>query len=184
MKQGVELRKSNTASEYYSESSIQIPAYKLISQRGDTISAEKMKGKVCVYEFYSEDCYQGRYAGQNPLFQLQEDYYGKTLSLRIISVNLTDSSKQNTELQHYSNRYAARETWHVTGGDTSTAQNIFSACTNLLTQKNITEQNFYCPKHVFLTDRNGNICGAYLINDEKQFSALFTDILFTIDRKE
>ncbi|MFN0274307.1 MAG: hypothetical protein ACKVPJ_01055 [Chitinophagales bacterium] len=184
MKEGEELRRSNTASELYNVSSIRIPDYNLISQRADTISNQNMQNKVCVYEFYSEDCYAGRYEGRHKLFELQEDYYGKTTAFRIISVNLSDTSVQNRDLWQYSILYAAREIWHVTGGDTSVSKNIFEACEKYLTERNRIEQNLNCPSYVFIADRKGYLCGAYNIKDEKEYSSLFTDILYTIDRKE
>lgn len=184
MKEGSELRSNNTASPLYTLSSYSVPAYQFISQRGDTISAQNMNGKVCVYELYSDDCYAERFTGRHKLFELQEDYYGKTKSLRILSINLTDATTENADLIHYSTRYAAREIWHVAGGDTAAAQQLYASFRTYLIQKNISEENFNCPEHVFLVDRKGNICGAYNLNDTKEYNALFTDILYTIDRKE
>ncbi|MBC8047513.1 MAG: hypothetical protein H7Y00_12010 [Fimbriimonadaceae bacterium] len=183
MMQGAKLRQNAKPSSIYSASSILLPQYILISQRGDTIRADSMNRKVCVYEFYSDDCYEKRYSGTHPFFELQEDYYGKTFSLRFISVSLTDSVTGGINLQHYSNRYAAREVWHVVGGDTTYTQNIFAACKKYAAEKNIVLGNYNCPVYVFLADSKGRICGIYDINNKEQFSFLYNDILFLIAKK-
>ncbi|MBC8173266.1 MAG: SCO family protein [Chitinophagales bacterium] len=182
MRQGFKARMNAKPSGLFSESSISIAPYSFISQRGDTISSERMLDKVCVIEFFSNDCYRQRYDGEHPLFVLQEDYKGKTIALRILSIPLDDSVQANKELQEYSSRYAAREMWHVLGGDTTDAKNMFRNCLSFAEKNNMEERNFNCPQFVYLINKQGKICGAYDPADTEQFSGLYTDVLYLIDK--
>lgn len=184
MMKGADVRRAATHSDLYKPGTQKIAAYDFISQRGDTISDVTMAGKVCMYEFYSDSCYDERYSGTHPFFSLQEDYYGKTLSLRFISVSLTDSVKNDIQLQRYSHRYAGREMWHVVGGDREMAKQVFASCREYLAANNLAEENLNCPRYVFLADRQGVICGAYHMPDSAQYNAVYQDILFTVDKKQ
>jgi cytochrome oxidase Cu insertion factor (SCO1/SenC/PrrC family) len=183
MRQGTKLRQNATASEMYYEAKEPLPEYTLFTHRGDTLMQNSMLGKAYILEFYSNDCYQARYEGKHPLFELQEDYYGKTKSLRIVSVRLDQGDTELQSQQMYANLYATREIWHIAAGDTNVVKNIFAACNTYLQEKNIVLQNSSCPAFVFLVNKSGKICGAYNPKDEKHFSKLFTDVLFAIDQK-
>lgn len=182
MMQGADLRKNAQAGKYFHPSDISLPHYSFISQRGDTISYERMQGKICVIEFYNNNCYEERYPQTHPLFQLQEGYYQKTISLRILSVSLSDSISNDINLQHYSHRYAAREIWHVLGGNIQMADAIQKQCEQYLLLNHITtEPKTDCSSYVFVTDRSQKIIGAYDLKNPEQYDALYKDLLYIID---
>lgn len=182
VKKGYTLRVNATHSQRFDpESTEQLPQYYFLSHRGDTISSTTMQEKVLVIEFFSKNCINDPAKQRHPLFELQEDYKNKTLRLRILSV-LTDSVYETNELQTYASRYAARDEWHVLGDTISSLNPIINFYEYYLQKKNLRNTNLLCPENVLLIDKTGIVRGAYNINSQQEFSDLYNDVLYLIDR--
>lgn len=182
VKSGAEVRRNVHASAMYDSIGYTFPNYYFISHRGDTITSERMHGKVIVLELFSAKCKDDPEKITHPLFELQEDYNTKTLSLRFISL-ITDSVYTNTDLEEYATRYAARDQWHVVN-DTNTILNpVPESYNQYLQKKGVENSNLSCPENVLLIDKNGIVRGCYNIFNEQQYADLYNDILFLIDKK-
>ena len=182
VKSGAEIRRNAQPSERLDSVGIPFPNYFFISQRGDTITTERMHGKVLVFELFSASCADDTAKERHPLFELQEDYNGKTLSLRIISL-ITDSVFTADQLTHYSTRYAAREEWHVVYNAALHDSTLIQSYAQYLHKKDVSNINQSCPENVLLIDKSGVIRGCYNILDETQYNDLYKDVLYLIDRK-
>lgn len=90
----------------------QIPDYFTISHRGDTITKQKMHNKVILLDFASYSCGTTNDARERKLFEIQEDYYGKTKAFRILTHTLQPTQDLTPQLKLMAERYAAREIWH------------------------------------------------------------------------
>ncbi|MFN3939621.1 MAG: SCO family protein [Chitinophagales bacterium] len=182
VKKGYDLRVNATYSQRFdSAGTTQLPDYSFLSHRGDTISSTNMQGKVLVIELVSKNCADDSLKLRHPLFELQEDYKNKTRRLRILSV-ITDSVFNTAELQAYASRFAARDEWHVLGGAISTLNPVLRFYENYLQEKNIGNANLLCPENVLLIDKEGIVRGAYNIYSPQEFSDLYNDVLYLIDK--
>lgn len=182
VKKGYDLRVNATHTlKFDPKSTEQLPPYFFLSHRGDTINSVTMQEKVLVIEFFAKDCIEDPSKQRHPLFELQEDYKNKTLRLRILSI-MTDSVFETNALQAYASRYAARDEWHVLGDTISTLNTLVSFYENYLQNKNIRNTNLLCPENVLLVDKTGIVRGAYNINSQQEFSDLYNDVLYLIDR--
>lgn len=180
VKKGADIRKNATYSSFLHPSKEGIPPLELISHRGDTITNKVLKGKVSVLEFIdhtSVDLTNERH----PLFELQEAYKGKTLSLRMLSV-WSDSTVTATVglLNFFATRFAVRENWHVlSGAGIDALQHSIAALYN----ENLTlSGDDFFPHSVYLINKEGKFCGAYDPMNKAEFDALFNDVLYLIDQ--
>ncbi len=159
------------------------PAFREVSFRGDTISQFRMQGKVLIHTFASFECVPEIDTLMRKLYEIQSDYYGKTLSLRILTHSLKPDQDTYADLKIMSDRYAGREVWHFLRADDSCAQQLFQWCT-VAAEKNYgkMETDSDCPQFVYLVDSEGMFRGAYNVRDENQFHDLFNDVLFLINK--
>lgn len=181
IKSGAEVRRNVHASAIYDSIGTTFPPYYFISHRGDTITSERMRGKVIVLEMFSAKCKDDPEKATHPLFELQEDYNSKTLSLRFISL-ITDSDFIASDLEEYATRYAARDQWHIVYDTATTINPVIESYNQYLQKKGIENSNLSCPENVLLIDKNGIVRGCYNIFDTHEFSDLYNDILFVIDK--
>lgn len=180
LKEGFAIRNSAGASNYLlSDSTHQIPDYVFISQRGDTISKTRMLDKVCVLDFTSYSCGKKIDEKDSLLFQLQEDYYGKTKGFRILSVTLTPGEDSDVQLAFMSDRYQAREIWHFLRSDDSASVALQKYCRTV--SNNISDTDLFCSDFVYLVDGYGNVRGTYNPLIKEQYDALYGDILYLIN---
>ncbi len=181
LKEGFKIREEVSASDLlYADSTIALPDYQLISHRGDTITKNRMLGKVCVLDFISYSCGKSIDDKQRLLFELQEDYYGKTKGFRVLSATLTPEQDSIRQIRLMSERYAGREIWHFLRSDDSTAVQLFQFCKS--SSKNNSDTDLFCPGFVYLIDGNGNVRGSYDPMVKNQYDALYKDILFLINQ--
>lgn len=181
LKEGFAIRDSAGASKFlFADTALQIPDYVFVSQRGDTISKTRMLDKVCVLDFTSYGCGKKIDAKDSLLFQIQEDYYGKTKGFRILSITLTPEQDKTEQLAFMSDRYQAREIWHFLRSDDSTSVKFEKFC--LKASNNSQDADLFCPRFVYLVDGYGNVRGAYDPLITEQYDALYGDILFLINR--
>lgn len=181
VKSGADIRKNAQPSSRLDAQGVAFPSYYFISQRGDTITTDRMQGKVVVLELFSATCKDSGYKERHPLFELQEDYNAKTLRLRIISV-IMDSVNTMADLNHYAERFAAREEWHVVQDTIAGSDPVLAAYEMYLQKNDIVNANSSCPENVLLLDKNGMVRGCYDILNEQQFSDLYNDVLYLIDK--
>jgi len=162
------------------DSTHQLIGYSFISHRGDTIYKQRMLNKVCVLDFLSGSCGKSIDAKGRKLFELQEDYYGKTIDFRILSITLTPEQDSTHKLQLLSDRYAGREIWHFLRSDDSSAQQLFEQCRSVT--GNNSDTDLFCQQSVYLVDAKGNIRGTYHPTIEAEYDALYQDILFLLNQ--
>lgn len=159
------------------------PMFKEVSFRGDTISQFRMQGKVLIHSFASLDCVPKIDAQMRRLYEIQSDYYGKTLSLRILTHSLKPAEDDYNDLKIMSDRYAGREVWHFLRSEDSSAQQLFTWCRTMTEKKyGSLETDSECPEFVYLVDSEGMFRGAYNVQQEDQFHDLFNDVLFLINK--
>jgi cytochrome oxidase Cu insertion factor (SCO1/SenC/PrrC family) len=184
LQQGFKIRAAAQPSNKHIENlSYKIPVFNFVSHRGDTISKQRMTGKVLVLDFISYNCGNVNDGKGRSLFELQEDYYGKTKLFRIISVSISpqDSTRQ---MRLLSERYAAREIWHFLNGSQAEVDSVFKACQPVLTNYSSNETNLLCPEYVYLVDANGFIRGFYNPVIDEEFNALYQDVLYLLNDLE
>lgn len=179
LKEGFAIRNEAPASEQLFQTNLQqIPDYFSVSHRGDTITKTRMLNKVCILNFISYNCSDANDATCRKLFEIQEDYYGKTKAFRIISPTIQPATDLTQQLNWMAERYAAREIWHfINTGDTITPP-LYDWCV----KKGGLETDLSCPKFVYLVDGEGNLRGCYNPLDEKQFHDLYNDVLYLINK--
>ncbi len=184
MKKGFDTRRDAPASARLIQQNLQhIPSYTTVSFRGDTITDDRMHGKVTVLSFIRYACLPGTDSLMRKLYNIQDDYYGKTLSLRLITNTLDPVKDTEHEMQLISERHAGRETWHFVVGRDSSGVRLFDWCA-AQTEKmyKVAEPNRECPQLVYLIDSDGNFRGAYDPLKEQEFHDLYNDILFLINK--
>lgn len=180
LKEGFAIRNSAGASKYLlADTTLQLPDYVFISQRGDTISKTRMLDKVCILDFTSYSCGKKIDEKDSLLFQLQEDYYGKTKGFRILSVTLTPEQDSEKQLAFMSERYQAREIWHFLRSDDSASVGLRKFCQSVA--NNNSDTDLFCPRFVYLVDGYGNVRGTYDPLVKVQYDALYGDILYLIN---
>lgn len=184
LKKGFETRRDAPASDRLWQSDLQlIPPYLTVSFRGDTITNRRMLGKVTVLHFTRHACVPAIDARMRRLYDIQDDYYGKTLSLRIITNTLDPIADDMTDLRHTSERYAGREIWHFVSGADSSGVRLYLWCDSIAQQISpYTEPDPACPRLVYLVDSDGYLRGAYDLEEESQFHDLYNDILFLVNK--
>ncbi|MFI5171082.1 MAG: hypothetical protein ACHQFW_01760 [Chitinophagales bacterium] len=183
LKQGFNTRAEAPASNRLIVTDLQqLPDYFSISHRGDTITKSGMGNKVCVIDFETYSCGTLNDDKARKLFEIQEDYYGKTKGFRIISHTLHPVEDQQPQLAIMAERYAAREIWHFVNSPDSSGNKLFIATNNYFQKSSITETDSVCPRLVYLVDGLGNIRGAYDPLDEQQFHDLYNDILYLLNK--
>ncbi len=179
LEKGFKLREEAPASDRLIQSGLQpVPDYFSISHRGDTITRSRMLGKVCIFNFVSYACGKKNDSLCHQLFEIQEDYYGKTKAFRIISPTISPATDHDHELNWMAERYSAREVWHFVHTGDSVRTELFS----WFTQKFNLESDLSCPHFVYLVDGEGFLRGCYDPLDEKQFHDLYNDVLFLINK--
>lgn len=183
LREGFKIREEAPASaRLLSDNAAQIPVYHTISHRGDTITKQRMLNKVCVVDFASYSCGTANDARERKLFEIQEDYYGKTKAFRIITHTLQPETDKTPELTLMAERYAAREIWHFVGAEDSSSINLFQFARNKFKNSPSFETDTICPRLVYLVDGDGLLRGCYDPLDENQFHDLYNDILFLINK--
>ncbi len=183
LEKGFSIRKEAPASERLLLTDLQqIPDYFTVSHRGDTITKERMQNRVCVIDFASYSCGTINDARERKLFELQEDYYGKTKAFRILTHTLHPQEDQTHQLQIMAERYAAREIWHFLSDPDSSSINLFNFCRKTLDISSSNETDSACPQLVYLVDGEGYLRGVYDPMDEKQNQDLYNDVLFLLNK--
>ncbi len=183
LKEGFKIRDEAPASaRMLTDDAQPIPAYHTISHRGDTITKKRMLDKVCLIDFASYSCGTTNDARERKLFELQEDYYGKTKAFRIITHTLQPQSDLTPQLTLMAERYAAREIWHFVSGIDSSSISLFNFANNSFKNSPSFETDTVCPELVYLVDGDGMLRGAYNPLDENQFHDLYNDILFLVNK--
>ncbi len=180
VKKGADIRKNATYSAFLKNSQVDLPPVTLISHRGDTITNAVLEGKVSVLELIdhtSVDLTNERH----PLFELQEAYKGKTISLRMLSV-WSDSTVEATVslLNFFATRFAVRENWHVLSGNGSDTLKMTIA--DLYNENLTLDGDDFFPNSVYLINKEGKFCGSYNPMNKVEFDALFNDVLYLIDQ--
>jgi len=184
LRQGFETRRDAPhSSRLLANDLVNIPAYNGISFRGDTITSRRMQGKVTVLHFTSASCVPVIDSLMRSLYEIQADYYGKTLSLRIITNTLEPEKDDANDMRLLSERYAGREIWHFIRATDSSGIRLFNWC---LAESKIfntgMETDLNCPQLVFLTDGDGKFRGAYDLRQKQQFHDLYNDILYLVNK--
>jgi len=183
LKEGFKIRDEAPASNrMLTENAQPIPVYHTISHRGDTITKKRMLDKVCLIDFASYSCGTTNDARERKLFELQEDYYGKTKAFRIITHTLQPQTDLTPQLILMAERYAAREIWHFVGAIDSSSIALFNFANNNFKNSPSFETDTVCPELVYLVDGDGILRGAYNPLDENQFHDLYNDILFLVNK--
>lgn len=186
VRQGFKVRDSTPFSDRYIQDAQAIPSYYFISQRGDTITSERMHNKVCILNFYSYACEQAIDHEERRLFTLQEDYYQKTVSFRILTITRTPQDDSTHMLNLSAQRYAAREIWHFLRNDSDSSTGagpLYRTCCSILTQSDSADINHLCFPFVFLVDRTGKLRGYYDPTQEDQYNALYQDVQYCLNQK-
>jgi hypothetical protein len=182
VRQGYLVRKNAEASDYIQETAISLPEQDYISQRGDTLTPSLLAGKVVLVEFFRSGS-DTLTAERHPLFEIQEAYEGKTLNLRIMSL-WADSNAQSTpsDLAFFGSRFAVREFWLVAAckNVSLVAESIAQAFK--LPENFMQDSNYFFPNTVYVLNTEGKWCGMYHVQDKEEYDALFSDILYLIDR--
>lgn len=176
------VRKNARASTYIQETAVSLPDQKYVSQRGDTLTPSLLKGKVVIVEFIrsgSDTLTDERH----PLFEIQESYEGKTLNLRIMSL-WADSTAPATaaDLSFFGSRFAVRDFWLVAACNDVSKVSASIAKAFQLPENFLSDSNFFFPKTVYVLNKEGHWCGIYRVQDQKEYDALFSDILYLIDQ--
>lgn len=183
LREGFKIREEAPASDrLLMNNAEQIPVYHTISHRGDTITKQRMLNKVCVIDFASYSCGTTNDERERKLFEIQEDYYGKTKAFRIITHTLQPAIDKTPEITLMAERYAAREIWHFVNADDSSSNNLFQFARNKFKNSPSFETDTICPRLVYLVDGDGLLRGCYDPLDENQFHDLYNDILFLINK--
>ncbi|MEZ5014307.1 MAG: SCO family protein [Chitinophagales bacterium] len=185
LKEGWKVRTSAPASSRLIEQpTILIPDYQSVSHRGDTITEDRMHGKVCILSFNSGSCGKNFDAEGRKLFEIQEDYYQKTIHFRNITFTLDPQQDDTRTMRIMAERYAARETWHFVRCTDKSDSLVLDKCYTLLKNNGVQETDPACPAFVYLVDNDGYLRGFYDPLDEQQFHDLYNDILFLLNRAE
>ncbi|MBK9506123.1 MAG: hypothetical protein WBP31_04570 [Chitinophagales bacterium] len=183
LKEGFKIREEAPASSrMIIDNPPQIPDYFTVSHRGDTITKKRMLNKVCVMDFSTYSCGTSNDARERKLFEIQEDYYGKTKALRLISHTLNPELDQTTQIVSMAERYSAREIWHFVRTDDSSSFKFHDFSKNIFEKTGAIETDTLCPQLVYLVDGDGFLRGAYDPLIESQFHDLYNDILFLINK--
>jgi cytochrome oxidase Cu insertion factor (SCO1/SenC/PrrC family) len=162
LKEGFKIRdEAPASSRMLNEDAVSVPAYHTISHRGDTITKKRMLGKVCLMDFASYSCGSDNDARERKLFELQEDYYGKTKAFRIISHTLQPESDLTPQLTLMAERYAAREIWHFVGSADKSSIALFDFANSFYKNSPSYETDTVCPELVYLVDGEGLLRGVY-----------------------
>ncbi|HMX05179.1 MAG TPA: SCO family protein [Chitinophagales bacterium] len=185
LREGLHVRESAPASDHLIKENLQsIPTYSGVSFRGDTISKSRMKGKVCVLNFTTHACEKSMDDNMRKLFEIQEDYYGKTISFRIITNTLDPDTDGLDNMRLMSERYAGREIWHFITDPDSSGVKLYDWCKKNVSDSTLNETDTQCPQLVYLVDGNGKLRGVYNILEEQQFHDLYNDILYLVNQME
>ncbi len=183
LKEGFKIREEAPASDRLVEADqFSIPDYFTISHRGDTITKKRMLDKVCVLDFASYSCGTSNDPRERKLFEIQEDYYGKTKALRFLTHTLQPETDKTDQLRTMAERYAAREIWHFVGDTGTSSLQLHTFCKNTFEKQGVNETDSLCPQLVYLVDGDGYLRGAYDPLDEKQFHDLYNDILYLVNK--
>lgn len=161
-----------------------IPAYSGVSPRGDTITDSRMRGKVCVLNFTTLACMRSVDDRMRKLFEIQEDYYGKTISFRVITNTLDPQTDGLNNMRLISERYAGREIWHFITAADSSGVKLFEWCEKNAPLQSVSETESQCPGFVYLVDGKGNLRGVYDLMQDQQFHDLYNDILYLVNQME
>jgi len=183
VRQGALIRQHAAASEYIKELPGGLPPDQLfISQRGDTLTAERLLGKVVVVECINSTS-AGKTGERHPLFEIQEAYEGKTLNLRFMSVwEDTGRTATTADLAYFGSRFAVRENWHVVSCGqpesllSSIDENFYNG------EKKSGDSDLFFPHVVYVLNKEGHWCATYKLDDQQAYDALFNDLLYLIDR--
>jgi cytochrome oxidase Cu insertion factor (SCO1/SenC/PrrC family) len=183
LKEGFKIREEAPSSDRLIENNMPaIPNYYAVSHRGDTITKQGMLNKVCIIDFANYSCGTSNDARERKLFEIQEDYYGKTKAFRVLSFTLQPETDLNEQLQIMAERYAAREIWHFMSATDGSANKLYQFNKNIFEKKGVIETDTLCPQLVYLVDGEGFLRGAYDPLDDKQFHDLYNDVLFLVNK--
>ena len=183
LQKGFKVREEAPASSRLIQTDLQqIPDYFTISHRGDTITKQKMHNKVILLDFASYSCGTTNDARERKLFEIQEDYYGKTKAFRILTHTLQPAQDLTPQLKLMAERYAAREIWHFLSDPDSSSIKLFDFCNKNTNNITFSETDYACPRFVYLIDGAGNLRGVYDPLDVKQNQDLYNDILFLLNK--
>ena len=183
LKEGFKVREEAPASDRLIQNNKPaIPNYFAVSYKGDTITKQGMLNKVCIIDFANYACGTSNDARERKLFEIQEDYYGKTKAFRVLSFTLQPEKDLNEQLQIMAERYAAREIWHFMSATDGSANKLYQFNKNIFEKKGVIETDTLCPQLVYLVDGEGFLRGAYDPLDDKQFHDLYNDVLFLVNK--
>lgn len=185
LEKGLHVREAAPASSSLIQQDLKtIPAYSGVSPRGDTITDTRMRGKVCVLNFTTLACMKSVDDRMRKLFEIQEDYYGKTISFRVITNTLDPQTDGLNNMRLMSERYAGREIWHFITAADSSGVKLFEWCEKNAPPQTVSETEKQCPELVYLVDGKGNLRGVYDLMQEQQFHDLYNDILFLVNQMD
>lgn len=170
----------------------QIPSFKLLSQDGDTLSSEELKGKIFVTSFFFSRCGTICPPLNSNLSRVQENFKQEDL-LKLVSITVDPAHDSSQVLKAYSTKYGAiKGKWFFLTGDKTYIYNLAIKGFKLPTSdaseydkgiKSIDETFIHSDK-LLLIDSQGYFRGIYEGTNKDEINRLIVEIKVLLDHQK
>lgn len=154
-----------------------IPAFKLVNEKGDTLSSDQLKGKIYVTDFFFTSCPGICPKMTNQLKRVQESFLGNK-DIKIVSISVDPIHDTPEELTKYAKLNGANpEQWYFFTGNKDTIYTLAQQGFYLSAgeEKGSSEAFVHSDKLV-LVDKEGRIRGYYNGTEQAEVDRLITEI--------
>ncbi len=170
----------------------QAPAFQLISQNGDTLNSEELKGKIFVTSFFFSRCGTICPPVNTNLSRVQENFKHEDL-LKLVSITVDPAHDSSEVLKAYSSKYGAlKDKWYFLTGDKAYIYNLAIKGFKLPTadaseyDKGIEsiDETFIHSDKLLLIDGGGYFRGIYEGTDKDEINRLIVEIKVLLDHQK
>jgi len=154
-----------------------IPPFKLINEKGDTLSSSRLNGEIYVTDFFFTTCPGICPKMTNQLKRVQESFSGNK-DIKIVSISVDPMHDTPEELNNYAKLNGANpEQWYFLTGNKDSIYNLAQQGFFLSAgeEKGSSEAFVHSDKLV-LVDKEGRIRGYYNGTDQAEVDRLITEI--------
>lgn len=158
-----------------------VPDFKLISQKGETITPEKLDDGVYVVNFFFATCPGICKKMSSQMVRVQEKFRNNP-AVKLVSITVNPEHDSVEVLQDYADQYGANnDQWYFLTGSREQIYTLAKEGFYLPVQQVEGQQDFIHSEKFLLVDKNGHVRGIYDGTVTKDVDRLVTEINVLLD---